>query len=133
MMGNCATFSSCLRACGSRSAVHTFTGTRPVVISWAIGIGSIERIELPEQTARGLLRSCLVDARPGAVRLAEEIVGARERHGAEGGRPQVAERSALADEVAGLAAPEVLQRRAGDDERDDEPHRGAHVARTDRA
>src|SRR5258708_10758724 len=132
MIGKRATFSSCRRASGSRSGVHTFTGTRPVVISWAIGIASIERIELPEQTARGFLRSCLVHARLRAVRLAEEIVRARERHGAERGRPQVAERGALADQVARLTAPEIRQRRDRGAERDDQAHRRAHVARADR-
>src|SRR6185503_5563714 len=120
MIGRLATFSSCLRACGSRSAVHTFTVTRPPVISCAMGM-SVEAVEIAEEAARGLLRPRLVHARLRRVRLQEEIVGRSQGKDAEFGWLQVAQRRALPDDAARLAATEVLHRGPGDDERDHEP------------
>src|SRR5260221_5246401 len=131
MIGRLATFSSCLRACGSRSGVHTFTGTRPPVMTCAMGM-SVERVEIPEEAARGLLRPRLVHARLRRVGLEEEIVGRSERERAELGRLQLAQRRALPDDAARLVAAAVLQRRAGDDERDHQAYRRPHVARPDR-
>src|SRR5258706_16317888 len=102
MIGRLATFSSCLRACGSSSGVHTFTGTRPPVRTCAMGM-SVERAEVPEQAARGLLRPRLVHARLRRVGLEEEIVGRSERERAEFGRLQVAQRCPLPDDAARLA------------------------------
>src|SRR6185503_9794554 len=99
MMASCATFSSCRRAVASISRAQIFTGTRPSVSWWAIGIVSVRWVDVGEDSGGRLLRAQLVDLALGAFRPPEELVGARERRRAEDGRAQVAERGALADEL----------------------------------
>src|SRR5258706_14290040 len=92
------------------------------------------RLEISEQpAAAGRLLAGLVHLRLGALRALEEIVGARERHGAENGRAQVAERGTLADELARLGLAEILQQRTRRDQHDHQSHRGAHAAGADPA
>src|SRR5438876_8795942 len=118
-------FSSWRRAVASMSGVHTLTGTRPWSSSRAIGMQtSIGRFEVRQQPPRcRFLHARLVDATLRAFGLLEKIVGARERQEAELRRPQLAQIRALAEEAPGFRFREVLQQRAGGDERDHEAHR----------
>src|SRR6185503_14055712 len=112
MMGSCATFSSWRRAVASISRAQTFTGTRPALSSWAIGMASVRGIAVGKESHGRLLRTQLVHLALGAFRALEELVGAGERRRAEHRRLQVAERGALAHELLRLGLADVLQRGA---------------------
>src|SRR6185436_16091676 len=113
-IGSSATFSSWRCAVASRSRAQTFTGTRPWVSSRAmVMVYLVGRFEIGKHARSWLLHAQLVDLALRSLGVLEEIVGAGERHEAESGGPQVAERRALPDQLLRLGLADVLQQRPG--------------------